>query len=563
MSRFNETKFLEKFYALNGDRYTYMGYENGLVQFYCKKHDKINYDTPSHLVSGRGCKECGKEKQQQTNILANKKAKDTFIERARKIHGDKYDYSKVNYINAKTKVCIICPIHGEFKQTPQAHLRGEGCRKCGIEESHKLQRKTTEQFIKEAREIHGDKYDYSKVNYVDERTDVIIVCPKHGEFKQKPMKHLKGRGCHECGIEKLSKINSFTTEKFIARAKEVHGDKYDYSKVEYKGYYEDVCIVCPAHGEFWQTPDSHLQGCGCQRCSSRLSKNEDELYNFISKLVGKDNVEKSNTSILPKHREIDIYVPSFNIGIEYNGCRWHSELFGKDKYYHINKTNYCKENGISLIHIFEDEYCEKKDIVLAKLKHLLKCDDSPKISGRKCNVYEIPYNEAKDFLDKNHLQGSKKSSIYLGASCNNELIGVMSFTKIKDKEWELDRFATNIKYICQGVGGKLFSFFTKKYNPTYIKSFADRRWTTDEKNNIYTKLGFILEETLKPDYRYVKDGYYHRIHKFNFRKQILHKKYDFDLSMTESEMAKKLNAYKIWDCGLFKYVWRKNNNFEI
>ena len=557
MSKFNEKEFIEKFYEKNKEKYEYLGYENGLVKFLCKKHNLINYDTPSHLLSNRGCKECGKEKRKEWNELQHKIAKKTFIEKARKIHGDKYDYSKVNYIKNNIKVTIICQKHGEFEITPNAHLNGQGCKKCSVEHIHNLQRKSTEQFIEDAKNVHGNKYNYSKVNYINEKTNVTIVCPIHGEFQQTPRKHLIGHGCQKCGIEKSSKNQGFTNEQFIEKAKKIHGNKYDYSKVEYKGYETEICIICPKHGEFWQTPDSHLQGSGCQKCANRLSKNENEIYEFIVENLGKENVIKSETSILPRHAEIDIFIPSLNLGIEYNGCRWHSEQFGKSKYYHLNKTNECNKKGISLIQIFEDEYNDKKEIILSKIKQLLHIQKLPKIPARKCKIYEITYNESKIFLEENHIQGHQKATLYLGAKLNDELVGVMTFVKIKNNEWELNRFASNKKYICQGIGGKLFSFFVKNYNPKIVKSFADRRWTTNCHNNLYAKLGFKLEKTLKPDYRYIIDGSYKRIHKFNFRKQILHKKYGFDLSMTENEMAKKLKAYKIWDCGLYKYVWTK------
>jgi hypothetical protein len=557
MNRFNEKVFIDNFYKKNGEKYEYLGYENGLVKFLCKKHGLINYDTPSHLLKNRGCKECGKEKRKQWNELQNHIARETFVEKAKQVHGDKYDYSKVNYTKTSEKVTIVCPKHGDFYITPNSHLNGQGCKKCGIERTHDLQRKTTEQFIDEAKKVHGDKYDYSKVKYINEKTNVTIICPIHGEFSQTPGKHLFGHGCQKCGIDKSSKKQGFSNEQFIEKAKQVHGDKYDYSKTEYKGYDTPVCIICPEHGEFLQTPDSHLQGSGCQRCSNRLSKNENEIYEFVVKNLGEENVIKTETSILPRHAEIDIFVPSLKLGIEYNGCRWHSEQFGKGKYYHLKKTEECNEKGISLIHIFEDEYNDKKEIVLNKIQHLIKCSHLPKINGRRCDVSEITYKDSKDFLNMNHIQGSQKATVYLGAKCNDELVGVMTFVKIKENEWELNRFASNIKYICQGIGGKLFSFFIKNYNPTIVKSFADRRWTTNAADNLYTKLGFMLKEILKPDYKYVIDGSYKRIHKFNFRKNILNKKYGFDLTMTESKMAEKLKAYKIWDCGLYKYVWTK------
>ena len=135
----------------------------------------------------------------------------------------------------------------------------------------------------------------------------------------------------------------------------------------------------------------------------------------------------------------------------------------------------------------------------------------------------------------------------------------MSFkqeTKGSNK-WELTRFASDYNYICCGVGGKLFNWFIKNYNPTEVKSFADRRWTLDKDNNLYTKLGFVLEKELKPDYKYynAKVDKYKRFHKFNFRKQTLHRKYGFPFTMTETEMAKELGFDRIWDCGLFKFVW--------
>ena len=560
MSRFNEEAFIEKFKEINADGYEYLGYEKGLVKFLCKKHNEINYDTPSHLLSGRGCKLCGMEKRKEHNILMNELARNAFVDKAKKVHGNKYDYSKANYIKNDIKVTIICPIHGEFEITPNSHLRGGGCKKCATKSTHDMQRKTKEQFVEDARNVHGDKYDYSKVEYKSTNDKVLIICPKHGEFWQTPLKHLQGQGCRKCGTEKTHDMQSFTTKSFIEKARQIHGDKYDYSKVEYNGYDEKVKIICPIHGEFEQTPDSHFQGSGCRQCANKLSKNEDEIYNFICRLIGKENVLKSVRTILKNHSEIDIFIPSINVGIEYNGCRWHSEQFGKGKYYHLGKTEECFNHGIRLIQIFEDEYIDNKELVLGKIKHIINHDNLQKIGARKCSVSEIDYNDAKLFLNENHIQGQSKATVYIGAKYNDELIGVMNFVKYKDNEWELNRFATDRKYICQGVGSKLFSHFIKNYNPSVIKSFADRRWTSQEEN-LYLKLGFELESILEPDYRYVVSGTYKRIHKFNFRKQTLHKKYGFDLSLTESQMAEKLNAYKIWDCGLLKYVW-KNNEYE-
>ena len=181
--------------------------------------------------------------------------------------------------------------------------------------------------------------------------------------------------------------------------------------------------------------------------------------------------------------------------------------------------------------------------------------------GRKCTIALIEKDLAENFLNTNHIQGFSSATIYIGAIFEGEIVGVMTF-KICDKNsnsWELTRFATNMNYVCQGVGGKLFNWFVKHYNPNEVKSFADRRWTVDLENNLYTKLGFQLNEVLKPDYKYYnnKVNKYKRFHKFNFRKKILHKKYGLSLTMTETEMVKELGYDRIWDCGLAKYIWFK------
>jgi hypothetical protein len=183
--------------------------------------------------------------------MSKKVTLEEFIERAKKVHGDKYDYSRVLYNGMHDKICIICPIHGEFWQTPANHLSGKGCPECGsISRWDTKGRITTEEFIKKAIKIHGDKYDYSKVNYIDAHTKVCIICPIHGEFWQTPNNHLTKYGCKKCAMDALNSNKPRSTEEFIKIAKKLHGNKYDYSKVEYKNCKTKVCIICPKHGEF-------------------------------------------------------------------------------------------------------------------------------------------------------------------------------------------------------------------------------------------------------------------------------------------------------------------------
>lgn len=189
---------------------------------------------------------------------------DEFIERARSVHGDKYDYSKVEYKGKEQKVLIICPEHGEFWQESNSHMRGSGCPVCGSLKrvaSRPDTRKTTEWFVEKARQVHGSKYDYSKTRYVDWKTKVCITCPFHGDFYVRPGHHFEGQGCSYCTSRHVH------LSEFLTRAREVHSDYYDYSRVSFNNVSDKVCIICPEHGEFYQRVSSHLSGDGCPVCA--------------------------------------------------------------------------------------------------------------------------------------------------------------------------------------------------------------------------------------------------------------------------------------------------------
>ena len=210
-----------------------------------------------------------------------------FIKRARAKYGDRYDYSKVDYKNNSTKVIIICPEHGEFEQQPTIHLSKNGCAKCGYKKINSDRRLTTETFIERSKEIHGDKYNYSKVICKDFKTKVIISCPTHGEFLQSPKHHLDTKGCAKCGKEVMIRKKSFSQEQFLEYCRVAHGDKYDYSKVEYKGSNNKITIICPTHGEFQQVANNHKSGAICPKC---LAENYRNLYSdtkeqFIEKAM--------------------------------------------------------------------------------------------------------------------------------------------------------------------------------------------------------------------------------------------------------------------------------------
>ena len=277
-----------------------------------------------------------------------------FIEKAQKIHGNKYDYSKVNYINSHTKICIICSEHGEFLQTPYSHLNGCGCPKCGMKIVKTKISNNKENFIERSKLVHRDKYDYSKVEYVNEKTKVKIICKIHGEFEQIPWTHINGAGCPFCKNEKLSKERMMSNEEFIEKSKKIHYNKYSYDFCEYNGYYKKVKITCPIHGNFEQLAYNHIQGKGCPKC--RRSKMEIEIEEFLKENnINYISQYRNDFLINGKSRfSLDFYLPDYKIAIECQGAQ-----------HFIGNTFYSKNiNEIIKRDLLKKELCEKNNIKL-------------------------------------------------------------------------------------------------------------------------------------------------------------------------------------------------------
>lgn len=276
--------FVNRAIAKYGDKYDYrsVDYKDARtkIEIICKRHGSF-WLLPHEHLNGEGCPACAKNNR--------------FIERAQAIHGNRYDYSQVEYIDNEEPVIIKCPIHGVFTQRPHTHLRGRGCPKCGIESRASLKRGTTEEFIAEAIYVHGEEYDYSRVKYVNCDEPVEIICKIHGPFMQTPYSHNKmAQGCPKCAAIKRGEVSRKNTEQFIREATIAHGGKYDYSLVNYTLATEKVKIICPVHGVFEQIARDHLRGVGCKKCyadSKRYSLSElVEKFNQIHH--GKYSYEK-------------------------------------------------------------------------------------------------------------------------------------------------------------------------------------------------------------------------------------------------------------------------------
>jgi len=244
--------------------------------------------------------------------MSAKKTTEQVIEEFRKVHGDKYDYSNVEYKNALTKVTIICPEHGEFQQSPNKHKNGQRCPFCANEMGGEHNRLSSEVVIEDFRKAHGDRYDYSKVDYKNNNTKVSIICPEHGEFRQVPASHKQGMGCPICGYGKLAIARSLSKDIVIEGFKKVHGERYDYSKVEYAAAKSKVTIICPEHGEFFQTPNNHKSGQGCPHCGGSIMRTSQQVIEEFRKAHGDrydyskvdyNNMGTKVTIICPEHGE--------------------------------------------------------------------------------------------------------------------------------------------------------------------------------------------------------------------------------------------------------------------
>ncbi len=352
--KFTTQDFIEKANRIHNNRYDYSKsiYVNSRskIVITCREHGDFQTTPNIHINSKSGCPLCWRIK------LTTEK----FIERAKIIHKDKYDYSKSIYTKAKTKLCIICPEHGEFYTTPNSHIYHQaGCAICSG-----VKKLTTKEFIEKANKIHHNRYNYSKAVYKSAKQKICIICPEHGKFWQKAEHHLAGHICIMC-----SGIHKKTTKEFIEKANEIHQRKYDYSNVTYKNAKEKVCIICPEHGEFWQRAEHHLKGHGCCKCkTSNLEKSVKET--LIQYNIEFEQQKKFNW--LGRQR-LDFYLPHYRIAIECQGIqhfqpvdfgnkgeKWAQLNLERLQENDLNKHELCRRNDIHLVYFTLDTPCKLK-----------------------------------------------------------------------------------------------------------------------------------------------------------------------------------------------------------
>jgi len=311
--------------------------------------------------------------------MGKKLTTEEFIEKANSTHKNKYDYSKLQYSTNYADIIIKCPSHGYFRQRAGNHIYKKcGCPRCSFEATGVRFSKGIDKFVKQSILVHGNKYDYSKVNYFTTHFKVEIVCPFHGSFLQSPATHIRGVGCPKCAGN-----IKYTTEEFISKAKQIHGNKYDYSEVTYNGNKRKVIICCRKHGEFLQKPNYHLSlKQGCPRCNTSNGEN------VISKFLIDNKIKYISQKTFddcknPKSRcklKFDFYIPNKNLLIEYDG-RQHYKIGSFIKGRHITtkkelkemqfrdniRNKYAKQNGIKLLRIKYTKFNQIDKILIKEL----------------------------------------------------------------------------------------------------------------------------------------------------------------------------------------------------
>lgn len=359
--------FIEKAILKHGNKYDYsiVEYEgsHSKVWIICPEHEKFE-QTPTGHLSGNGCPKCAAKYSRGKYRLTTL---ETFLKQAFEIHQTKYDYSKVEWKNTRTPITIICPIHGEFTQIPQNHIRLKcGCRKCGREiAKSKVNKYNTDYFIENAIKVHGNKYSYANSVCFNAKDKVEIECPVHGMFPQPANQHLQGHGCPQCNFYQMAKDRAMGKELFIIKAKEKFGEKYDYSKVEYINGQKHVFVTCSLHGDFEVTPNNHLsKKSGCPTC------NESKLESELAAILEKQNVkfERQKRFKWLGKQSFDIYLTEHSVAFECQGVQhykpvdfagkgeeWANESFEINKKRDYIKLEKCISNNIKMIYVIDNE----------------------------------------------------------------------------------------------------------------------------------------------------------------------------------------------------------------
>jgi len=487
-------------------------------------------------------------------------------------YGGPYNFSMSVYAGMNQKIAFVCPTHGVVQADAKNLINGKKCQQCAFADRVGKNRLTKNKTIQRFIQQHGDRYDYSHVQYNGQQSPVTIICKRHGSFEQKPEFHWSGSGCPQCFSEdKRGQSQKDTLESFTLKLANVFGDLFDTSKSVYVSSNTSITVRCSAHNSLCLTkPNALLAGNNpCTKCNHMKSSQEDEIAKFLS-IFTKVN-RRDRTIISPK--ELDIVLPEYKLAVEYSGMFWHShgtieeELQGKHA--HCNKYKSCANKGIRLITIYESEWKNNPKVIKRLLRNSIG-KTKGRLMARKCEIKKVSHAEAISFYDKYHPQGGNGSGEHYGLYWKDKLVSCMRFTfgvndrgrGVQGRVWTLSRYASRVTV--SGGASKLFKAFLSEHKPNEVKSFSDNRYFS---GIMYEQLGFLMEEETPPDYQIwsmkkgllPKSNYQRRNIPTKLKEHGIDEIYDPETdSRTEREMTYFMGARRIYDCGKKRWVWKPN-----
>lgn len=575
------------------------------VLFLCTLHgaysqrvsNHINFKTLSRVC---GCPECGKiqrvKKKKETHNKQRASYPDWFINEL--AYREDKERAKNKSISSGELVSFICPTHGVYKQAVYHHIRlktGEktgGCPKCAYLYTAKntrdrmyLKRPDFPGWFIEEIYLENDK-EKARNKELTYRDKISFYCKEHGVYEQVISDHIdyktgnKKQGCPKCGVVKRiqsrKENNRNNRPAYPSWFMEELAHEDDRIKALNKdlNWSDKIDFVCPIHGIYTQRVDAHIhlkegtRNQGCPSCSKHLSKNEDEIYEFVKSLV--PDIERRNRSLIKeedseKFLELDIYIPSKKVAIEYNGSYWHGELNKKDNKIHLRKYQLCERQGIRLISIYDRDWKENKEKIKTFLKDLFF--PKVKIYGRCVEIHNIPIQEAKSFYNEYHLKGSGcHNKVSYGLFYKKELVSGMSFSKPnfgyqKNIEWDLTRYCVKPGYSVIGGAENLFKTFLEEYSPKSIVTYSDNDYFTGE---IYARLGFQLDKITTIPYYWAKsdrvflDRQLCQVKKLKERYPDLYdQSVEKKVTNKEEYIMHELGFYKVYRSGNKKWIYSK------
>lgn len=482
-----------------------------------------------------------------------------FFKKFKDKHSDKYRYVSGEYINGKSIFVFNCSLHGDISKPAVNWLSG-GCEKCSYIERALRKRNDDFSVMERLCETYpDDKFKFRIIDNVSSKGIVEMTCAKHGTTRHMIQTALNGSlGCRKCRGERISIDQMDNKDSFINKAILVHGDKYTYGKFEYHGSKIKSIFTCNIHGDFETRPNDLLMGHGCPVCSKTSSNGELEIISYIKSIYNGKIDLRSRKVISPY--EVDIYIPEFNLAIEYNGIAFHhssdtEDRFYKntfkDKSYHYKKWILAKDKGVTLISIpdFYWNDLHKREIIKSKISHYLMLD--VKIHARKCNIAPVRNSIAKEFYSSTHIEGkgfNYKNEKSFGLFYNNEMIMCVTVGDIYDQasksfKSKVNRVSTKLGYTVVGGLSKILNFLSKDYKDLKYQFTIGFGGSTSSSFNC---------KYLGPRYFWVSPSTLKYYHRNQCQKHLLEKNFGKPLldKETETEYMHRLGYLKYYDPGI-------------